>query len=102
MQFQVFCELNAPALYCQIRARQSPEPVANLPEEPSFSPVNATLMTEFLCPCSIMCVIDERGSQNCTERSLDPETNQFPSGENATESTKSRCQLRVLRGRGRC
>lgn len=123
-----------------MRARQSPLPVAKfLPEG-----LTATLMTEFLCPCSIRCDDAVRGSlhtsayacicvdvvivlvsdilihctrytcissmmidenvhspcnehthiykytyQNCTERSLEPETSQLPSGENATDNTKS-------------
>jgi hypothetical protein len=68
-----------------MRARISPEPVAKkLPVG-----LGATEMTEFLWPCSISCVLPVRGSQNCTPRSLDPESTQFPSGVSATERTKS-------------
>jgi len=89
-----------------MRARQSPLPVAKcLPEG-----LTATLITEFLCPCNIRCVAAVRGSlhtmlgrvslfkinayQNWTERSFEPEISQLPSGENATDKTKS-CFLKI-------
>jgi len=40
-------------------------------------------------------VTAERGSQKCTVRSLEPEMSQLPSGEKATESTKSWWPLKV-------
>ena len=90
-----------------MRARQSPLPVAKcLPEG-----LTATLITEFLCPCNIRCVAAVRGSlhamlgrgvrcskinayQNWTERSFEPEISQLPSGEKATDKTKS-CFLKI-------
>jgi hypothetical protein len=42
---------------------------------------------EFLCPCSIQCAMAVCESQNCTPRSLEPETTHLPSCETATERT---------------
>lgn len=88
-------------------ALQSPLPVAKWG---SPAGLTATLITkekmshikffvlapEFLCPCST--IIEAAllfGSQNMTEWSFDPEMIHFPSGENATERTKS---CKVLNG----
>jgi len=63
----------------------SPLPVAKLPP----LGLGATLMTEFLWPCNMSCVLPVLGSQNWTPRSLEPERTQAPSGVSATERTKS-------------
>lgn len=42
---------------------------------------------EFLWPESTNCAWPERGSQNCTPRSLEPDATHWPSGEHETERT---------------
>jgi hypothetical protein len=42
-----------------------------------------------------MCVTALLGSQNCTDLSFEPDISQLPSGENATDKTKSLCPVKV-------
>jgi len=72
-----------------MRARMSPEPVAKRPPVWVGTGLGATEMTEFLCPWSMSCVWPVRGSQNCTPRSLEPESTHSESGVSATLRTKS-------------
>ena len=72
-----------------MRARMSPEPVANRPPVGVGTGLGATDMTEFLWPCSMSCVWPVRGSQNWTPRSLEPERTHSESGVSATLRTKS-------------
>lgn len=56
--------LRSRRVYDQMRARMSPEPVANSPPVWVGTGEGATEMTEFLWPCSMSCVCPVRGSQN--------------------------------------